>query len=299
MTIALGILGKDSIVVAADTEETHGNGFKVGQGKVLAAMLDYLRKGDRSAGALVTTGAGSAGYLDALQQSLCDRFLRDEPKDIDGARDVLQTGVSVFYQQHVIPFAILPEHERPLCELIIGAAVNGAPQLLTTDKTTIRQCQFTAVGMGAPYATLLLSRLWRRGLSLEASTLLAAYVLHEVKQSVSGCGKDSHIVVIRTSENAALTLPAAQCELLEHEFAARRDREDVAIGYMLGIGTRPPMAGITGAGQAELRKRLIQILGESPADDRHRPGIGASLWSYDRAERRRRLRRRASAKQPD
>ena len=61
MTIALGILASDGVVVATDTQETVQGYWKRHEGKIQAAQT--------AQGAVVVAGAGRAAYADALGQS--------------------------------------------------------------------------------------------------------------------------------------------------------------------------------------------------------------------------------------
>ena len=60
MTIALGILTPDGAIIAADTQESWGYEAKTSGYKIMTR----LSKGHSRAAS--ATGAGSAGYLDAL-----------------------------------------------------------------------------------------------------------------------------------------------------------------------------------------------------------------------------------------
>src|ERR1051326_7385632 len=89
MTIALGILASDGIVVASDTQETYSDLRKVRQTKILAVV------NEPNAGLLVT-GAGSGPQIDALSQILCDRFSRETPSSLTALDGALQNQVQEF-----------------------------------------------------------------------------------------------------------------------------------------------------------------------------------------------------------
>ena len=73
MTIALGILTKGGVVVAADTEINCGI-VKSSEGKV--GFVDVVRGGQKSAMAI--TGAGSVAYLDHIREHFMSAFGSDE-----------------------------------------------------------------------------------------------------------------------------------------------------------------------------------------------------------------------------
>src|SRR2546428_6976952 len=90
MTIALGILAKDGVVLAADTQETYAGIFKVDQSKI-TAVLNGTPKAPR--GAFVVSGAGTAGHLDSIQQDLCEAFSKKGPKKIAEVRQIVRSEV--------------------------------------------------------------------------------------------------------------------------------------------------------------------------------------------------------------
>ena len=71
MTIAIGILAKDGIVLASDTQETSGY-IKTEGSKILVGV--GLPGSDREPWGLAITGAGSAAYLDSFSQETFGAF---------------------------------------------------------------------------------------------------------------------------------------------------------------------------------------------------------------------------------
>src|SRR5208283_5317188 len=65
MTIALGVLAKDGVVLAADTELTWG---------YLKTSGEKIWTTEAETGALAIAGAGPGGYLEAVSQQLIDDF---------------------------------------------------------------------------------------------------------------------------------------------------------------------------------------------------------------------------------
>src|SRR5438105_931077 len=94
MTIALGILAPDGVVIAADTQETYGLGWS----KYEANKIVSLRKRD-GVGAMAASGGGDAGYLDALHQDYLDEY-QTGPHD-DALQERLQNRLTTFYEHHV------------------------------------------------------------------------------------------------------------------------------------------------------------------------------------------------------
>jgi hypothetical protein len=243
MTIALGILARDGVVLAADTQETYPGALKVDQGKILAAT-DWPE--GRFLGACAVTGAGTATHLDSIQQQLCGTYLAQKPSTLDALQQMLAAQLLAFNKQHIVPFAAWPEYDRPECSLVIAAAREGQFNLWTTEKSAMRSVPFGTVGIGAAHAHYLLHRLWRADERLITIVMLAAYVMYFVKQSVEGCGKDTHIVAIQ-ADGYAYSVEIPRIEAMESDFQRYADAEDWSVRYVLGMGPRRPKGGATKA----------------------------------------------------
>jgi hypothetical protein len=217
MTIALGVLALDGLVVAADTEESDGY-LKTAESKIrVSSSVDSsagsanltpgigvpTRTGTSAATAVA--GAGTASYIDAVSEALWSPCIDHAHEDDQKLIDAIAAPLGTFYREHVVPFAAYPALERPDFELLIAATHrSAAPQnrhrLFVTDKTSIRRCvPYAAIGVGGMFARVLLKRLYpgvyRSGVGAVAA--LAAYVAFQVKESVPGCGKFTEIVVFQ------------------------------------------------------------------------------------------------------
>ncbi len=204
MTIALGLLTTDGVVIGADTEETAGAN-KLAVSKLRSATRDaWINDGQRMPGCVCTvSGAGDGEYIDAVSDALLEAFINavaDPDLTTDALEAVLTTVYRDFYKETVIPFAAYPEDQRPSVSLVIGAQFNGKSAIWTTDRLAVLRVHeligFGAVGFGNPTARSLLGRLYRHA-DHTAAILLAIYVLMETKTWVPYCGKDSQIICMR------------------------------------------------------------------------------------------------------
>ena len=96
MTIALGILAKDGLVIAADTQETYSGLLKMEQGKIFSAL--------NGPASFHITGAGSATHLDSISQQLCEDFSRRAPRTMTALRDSVESSVRTFHVKHIAPY---------------------------------------------------------------------------------------------------------------------------------------------------------------------------------------------------
>lgn len=211
MTIALGVLcdeGGNSLVMAADTEESDGF-LKTSQRKIALAtnIQVYASVGKKSRpgnaeeiAACAVAGAGNSGYLDTITSMLIDDFQVSQKADEDSIQDEFSKTVRQFYVEHVVPFALYPERERPEFSVLIGVTRRGkTPNLLfASEKTTLRRCApYAAVGIGATFATQLLKRLWPQAwVDRKTAAIVITFIMFHVKESVEYCGKLTDVVVL-------------------------------------------------------------------------------------------------------
>jgi hypothetical protein len=199
MTIALAIAADNGIVVAADMEETSGY-LKTTDTKILSVVSNIpAGKPDPakiSEGCLIA-GAGNSDYIERLKFDLADEFLGCSPT-LTGSK-VLQRAfertVRDFYKDHIIPFALFPDDDRPDVGILIAAYRNYSTSLYFTNRSVVgRAMLFKAVGAGAIFAKIMLDHLWRA--SVQEVEILAAYVTYMVKESVESCGKYTQIATL-------------------------------------------------------------------------------------------------------
>jgi predicted proteasome-type protease len=183
MTISIGLMADNGIVLAADRQETAGY-QKTDTGKISANFKP-------GKGSLIVTGAGSGTYLDSIAQQILASFSDDDKnkKSVEVAV-ALNTTNRRFYSETVIPFSSYPDHERPDYALLIGCDVVGSqPALFETDRLAFKSVDdYTAVGLGASTAKTLLSKFYIPRMPTPIAISLAAFVMYEVKASVEGCG---------------------------------------------------------------------------------------------------------------
>lgn len=226
MTIAIGILCQDGIVIAADTEEVAGY-MKSVQSKIMT-ILDSART--RPRGICAIAGAGHAGYIDALTEEIGDVFLNDTGVAGSQLKKTFGRCISDFYRENVVPFAAYPIADRPSVELLIAVTRQHQYQLFQTDQTTIRtRVPHAAIGVGAPFAKVLLDRFWSPRCDTQLAQMLAVYVIYMVKEHIPDCGKFTDVTTLHGNKldtaNRLLTpeldithVPWGQVDRLERLF---------------------------------------------------------------------------------
>jgi len=222
MTIAIGLLAQDGVILAADTEESIPDYLKRHQGKIMTTEVSITTDSigtviDYSKGVMAISGAGDADYLDSISQDMCSVFMRSPKKHLLETKTELQEELKNFYRDHVIPFATLPSEERPDLALIMTMVRSSERAVWTTRKNRIKRCfGFGAVGIGAFYALTILTRLYRE-LDINTAKILAAYTMFHVKEHVPGCGKETQIVCLQ--ETSCIRSTLKETREMENVFA--------------------------------------------------------------------------------
>jgi hypothetical protein len=196
MTIAIGMLARDGVVIAADTQMGVTDWLKTGQGKIAFATSGSVND-PQNKQAFAVTGAGDGGYLDALRTKMIGCFTKDySTGPLTHIENNIQDELTEFHEAHVERFS--QWNDRPDFWLLMGAQ-RGSQRLLWTTKKNlvIPHYQHAAVGAGEMYAKILMNRIYSE-MDSDATALLAAYVIFQVKESVDGCGRETDIVTLRT-----------------------------------------------------------------------------------------------------
>jgi hypothetical protein len=195
VTIALGILAKDGLVLAADCQVTSTDFMKLHYGKIA-----YGRTGQANSlpAMLAVTGSGTVSYVDHLQREFIEAFHHSSHESAEAVRRDADGRIEDFQARHVIPFAAYDPHDRPEVSLLFAYHKAGKQALWTTDKNVVTEYfTFAAVGAGAIYAQILLGNLFSMRMSTEEAILLSAYVVFQVKDCIDGCGNETDIVYIK------------------------------------------------------------------------------------------------------
>jgi hypothetical protein len=234
MTIAIGLMYGEGIVLGSDTEEVVSGYLKRPHNKAM------FREGP--GGSLVVIGAGNAGYVDSFVNGLLD-YRAHYPEDLE---PFLSTRLCEFYAAHVLPFASYPAHERPEIELLMASAgKDRTPQLWATEKTALRPAwDWEAIGIGAMYARSLLAnlKLERRSVGATLAQLVVAYAIFKVKDLIDGCGRLTTIQHLGAAGRVEY-VDAGRIEAWERQFA-RIERASVT-SLLFALGDEADDVGAT------------------------------------------------------
>jgi hypothetical protein len=262
MTIALGVLAGDYVVLAADTMESTGY---AGNLQTAAAKISCgACTNTNGSAAIGITGAGDSGYLDAIKQEVIKTFI-EEDMTLIAFEAYFRRRLVNFYREHVVPFAQFPAGDRPSFDLLIAVQRDCQSILLSTDRTTVTKKsfpnQYGAVGAGSLYARQMLARLFVPSVSVNLARALSAYIVFAVKTNVEGCGKHTHIVTLLN--NRVTYIHASIIQELERLFEEYDSIEARAFWHAIGYDSQntSPADDLTKVSDwlKELRGKIEQL----------------------------------------
>ena len=213
MTIALGILATDGVVLAADTEISTNEDLKGIDTKIVGvAQQEY-------GNVVGVAGAGSLGYFQSLRVKVALVALQNmckEPFCDSNVEQGIEEFMLNFHAKHVVPYA--GKKNAPSVDVLVAALMPGRGMLFASERASIRQSvQFDAIGIGGLYATSILTSCYCP-MSVESAALMACYVLQRVKTTITWCGQETQLMLLREGVFKPLPLPRALIQDLEHKF---------------------------------------------------------------------------------
>jgi 20S proteasome alpha/beta subunit len=193
MTICLGMVAHDGIVIAADAEESDSY-FKRSQQKIMTWQT-ASSGGTHTPAGCVMTGAGDAGFIDAFIYDLMKSV--GQIKNIPEFESYFKKRLEAFYSKHVLPFSTInPDYDF---KIIAGVYFGYMTSLFVTYKSTVRHgAPYTAIGVGDSFALSMMDNIIDFT-SVSRSELLAANVITSTKGSIPGCGKYTDVVTIHNA----------------------------------------------------------------------------------------------------
>ena len=214
MTIAVGVLAGNSIILASDSEHAYEGGEIKGTDQKIMAMTVTNGNGDRLVSAGIV-GAGYTDYVNAIRGSLTG-YLAEAGQDelrisSDDIRIEIEKRLKSFYDAHVIPFyALDPSVEF---DLLVAASFDGRKILLASGKTAVRPVIVSeCIGFGRSYGTSILNQFKQTG-DVSTAVMQACYTVLRVKDTVRDCGRATQILCLMN--NGAVYIPDDVIQELE------------------------------------------------------------------------------------
>jgi 20S proteasome alpha/beta subunit len=199
MTIALGVLGSNGIVIGADSEISTIDGEIKGVDTKIIAAGEAFEKHGRS---LLVAGAGSIRYFQAVRFEVMKLVASSlGPDEYSDARVKanLENYMTQFHQKHITPYAKFKT--PPSLSLLVATWLGDKGTLWASEMGTVTKTvmNYDAIGGGATYAFNFLHGYFYDDpplMPFDSVLLFVLYVLGRVKANIAGCGQESHIAVI-------------------------------------------------------------------------------------------------------
>lgn len=255
MTIALGMVASDGIVLAADSQETDGY-FKDFALKINSAMT-HTSIYSNVKSALAITGAGPAVHLDAISDEIIKQFHANQDTEIATFESHLKTAVAEFYKEHVV--AIAPQIDREF-RVIVGVQIEGRFSLWTSEATVVKKViGLEAVGTGSPFAKMALSARYYGEPDIAVTALLSILAVNRAKEYDQYCGKSTSVICLK--DNLAYSIPWYLVAEAEKLFMRYSGIEGSAFQYAIGreSGDEEQRPNKISLWLQELRKDFMQL----------------------------------------
>ncbi|HLZ92024.1 MAG TPA: hypothetical protein VKQ28_09935 [Candidatus Acidoferrum sp.] len=188
MTVIIGQLHHDGVILAADMEETSSM-------KRMVSKLPSCTNVHK--GSMIIGGAGPACYIDDITQQLLGHFANLTSPNWPDLEDHIRTRIKEYYNNFILRWPSPEERRNEEFSLLIGTTLyqnnNFVHRLWTSEKGTLRHtARHHAIGIGADYANILLDEIPWAG-SLLFHVLLTIYILKRVKRHALYVGKESQV----------------------------------------------------------------------------------------------------------
>jgi 20S proteasome alpha/beta subunit len=192
VTIAVGFLCTDGIVLGADTQYTQHYttfGLKT-QGPKLFVVAD------RPDLAVIVAGAGSVSFMKMAVDKLKQAFSGLSIPSGTQIRDTVEVVLLDFFTKHVYN---VPDYKQPDFKLLIGARTNRNDfSLWETSLTSVAQLEewdHVCIGIGNTVSSYALTITRGAGL-VEWAKLRAAFCVNAAKRNVDGCGGPTRLLTL-------------------------------------------------------------------------------------------------------
>jgi 20S proteasome alpha/beta subunit len=202
MTICIGMVCSDGIVMAGDTQESYATE---------KAFVNKIFSRDFPTCKVVVAGAGFGNLID---------YVKDKIFDIPAALEIsvelfqsnLCTLMDSLYKHELREFPLDREAERQV-QLLVALQVNkNIPVLFSVDSTLVRRIPDVRV-IGTETLTAVARSFHSMPLTVETGIYACLYIIAEAKRRYEGVGGETKIVVLGSADGSIrheLTLSSPQ-----------------------------------------------------------------------------------------
>lgn len=206
MTIAVGLVFKDGILLAADTEITDGD-LKYTQSKIVS----HTQPGVSVAFAFAGDVAEARMAIDEIIASLGESGVTTHR----GVLGVVKAELSDIYARIILPRTMATQENPRSFYLLIAVWAEGTCRLWSSTGAAVNAVGgYECFGIGATLARYLIKPLHRPECSEHDAKMIAVRALVDTKDNVPGCGGASEFLIARST--GELTPPQALPLVAQH-----------------------------------------------------------------------------------
>lgn len=218
MTLALGFVCRDGVVLAADSELS--NSFARSDGDKIWYLRFPLGAGNPTLKVGVA-GAGHVAFLTYAKDLIQARLL--PTMGLDQAQAAIGEVLKELYREHIYSYGQPNERDHLNVYFLVGIAAHDGRRLLATELTAVnRVTRYQAIGGGTDLADFVVKRSSVAQPSVSDAVVLASQVLRYADDHVLGVGGPTRIIVLYdTAHDAGFV---GQDDIAKHEaFVAKFD----------------------------------------------------------------------------
>lgn len=216
MTIVVGLVATDGLVVAADSQAGTLRGIRV---KRTDYSKIYTLGEDRAEVNAIIAGAGEMAFVNKAVEELREESGRNRFGHVKQLEEAVEAAMVKLAKKYIYDRAaalglkdevIGPKAgtnrqfqggtiHTPKVNLLIGAVDRSGQKLLASvgaNGVAETEESYRSVGSGAAYAEYVLSRLWSNKLSIIEAIECAVYTIEEVKKMDPDCGGPVHVMAV-------------------------------------------------------------------------------------------------------
>lgn len=192
MSLVTALVGREGVVMFADTQETVG-----GYAKKAVEKLTVWKSKDNRFRIAISGATDNTTYLEMVEREIVE-VLVSAGYSFPVLEKLLSDALAVVYANHIWPQST----KAPLIEHLVSIQPlpNGEPKVIHISGTAARFLPITvhdkSVGIGAYLADYLFAQLLGGGQSQEELAIASTCVGKEVHDNVDGCGPVDRIVLL-------------------------------------------------------------------------------------------------------
>ncbi len=253
MTLVVGVVCKEGIVIGSDSQTTMGSELK----RINRPSPKVLKLDNEC---IVFAGAGDVSVLQEVEEKVNVLLKDNKDKGLEYFKNNIDDTIFMIMKKHVRKHDEVFGHYKnmPTGEFVFGSCKSNPPMLchFVMDGSSERVYDYVAVGSGMPYAEVLLKDSYRDNLSLEDSKYLVYSVIRDTEDVDNFVGGDIHIKVIKL-DGSIKTISEGEISALESSYSVRKDikkRLDKSWNKI-----EPKILSILGQEEAEMESKTADL----------------------------------------